>query len=79
MSLGDRLAQQGESAIQAARDILNEPYNLNNPIVAATAAIIVGIGIGLALSALMASKDDEISRLRADADDLKRRIEKLTG
>jgi hypothetical protein len=79
MPLDDRLAQQGGSAIQAARDILNEAYNLNNPIVAATAAIIVGVGIGFALSALLASKDDQISRLRADADDLKRRIENLSG
>jgi hypothetical protein len=71
--------EQGEGAVQLARDILNEAYNLNNPIVAATAAIIVGVGIGFALSALLAGKDDEIRRLRADADDLKQRIEKLSG
>jgi enoyl-CoA hydratase/carnithine racemase len=79
MPFESRLREQGEGAIQTARDILNEAYNLNNPIVAAAAAIIVGVGIGFALASLLASKDDEIKRLRADADDLKQRIEKLSG
>ena len=70
---------QSEGALQTARQMLGEVQNLNNPVVAATAAMIVGIGIGFALSSLLASKDDEIKRLRADADDLKQRIEKLSG
>jgi uncharacterized membrane-anchored protein YhcB (DUF1043 family) len=61
------------------RQMLGEVPNLNNPVVAATAALVVGIGIGFALSSLLASKDDEIRRLRADADDLKQRIERLSG
>ena len=37
----------------------------------------MGVGIGFALSTLLSSKDEEITRLRADADDLKQRVEKL--
>ena len=78
MRLIDRRATpQSEGALQTMRQVLSEVQNFNNPVVAATAAMIVGIGIGFALSALLATKDDEIRRLRADADELKRRIETL--
>jgi hypothetical protein len=77
MRLFDRLAPQNEGALQTVRQMLPEVQNLNNPIVAATTAMIVGIAIGYALSSLLASEDDEIRRLRADADDLKQRIDKL--
>jgi hypothetical protein len=71
MRLLDRLATpQSEGALQTMRQILGDVQNLNNPVVAATAAMIVGIGIGFAVSSLLASKDD---------DDLKQRIEKLSG
>jgi predicted amino acid dehydrogenase len=68
---------QSNGALQTVRQVLGEAQNLNNPVVAATAAMVVGIGIGFAVSSLLASKDDEIRRLRADADELKQRIEKL--
>jgi enoyl-CoA hydratase/carnithine racemase len=78
MRLIDRHATpQSEGAVQTMRQVLSEVHDSNNPVVAATAAMIVGIGIGFALSSLLATKDDEIKRLRADADDLKRRIETL--
>ena len=53
------------------RQMLNEAPNLDNPVVAATAATLVGVGIGFALSTLLSSKEEEITRLRADADNLK--------
>jgi uncharacterized membrane-anchored protein YhcB (DUF1043 family) len=61
------------------RQMLSEVQNINNPVVAATGAMIVGIALGFALSSLLVSKDDEIKQLRADADDLKQRIEKLSS
>ena len=78
MRLLDRqTVPQNNGTLQTMRQVLGEAQNLNNPVVAATAAMIVGLGIGFVLSLLLASKDDEIRRLRADADDLKQRIEKL--
>ena len=71
MYLRDRLTVQGNGAVQTMRQMLNEAPNLDNPVVAATAATLVGVGIGFALSTLLSSKDEEITRLRADADDLK--------
>jgi enoyl-CoA hydratase/carnithine racemase len=79
MRLRDRVTPEGEGALQTMRQMLSEVQNLNNPVVAAAGAVIVGIGIGFALALLVASKDDEIKRLRADADDLKQRIDKLSG
>jgi hypothetical protein len=79
MRLFDQLAPQSEGALQTMRQMLPEVQNLNNPIVAATAAMIVGMAIGYALPSLLASKDDEIGQLRADADDLKQRIDKLSS
>jgi hypothetical protein len=77
MYLRDRLTVQGNGALQTMRQMLNEAPNLDNPVVAATAATLVGVGIGFPLSTLLSSKDEEITRLRADADDLKQRVEKL--
>jgi hypothetical protein len=77
MRLQERLAAQGNRTLQTMRNVLCEVQNLSNPVVAATAAAIVGVAVGFSLSSLLASKDDEIRRLRTDADDLKRRIEKL--
>jgi uncharacterized membrane-anchored protein YhcB (DUF1043 family) len=59
--------------------MLPEVQSLSDPVVAATAALIAGIAIGFALASLLAGKDDEIKRLRTDADELKQRIEKLAG
>jgi len=80
MRLLDRqTTPQNEGTLQTVRQVLGEVQNLSNPVVAATAAMFVGIGIGFVLSLLLASKDDEIRRLRADADDLRQRIERLSS
>lgn len=77
MLVVDRLAPQSDRAIQTVRQILGEASNLNNPVVAGAAAMMVGIGIGFAMSGLLSGEDGEVARLRADADDLKQRIDKL--
>jgi hypothetical protein len=79
MRLLDRSAPQNEGALRTVRQMLPEVQSLSDPVVAATAALIAGIAIGFALASLLAGKDDEIKRLRTDADELKQRIEKLAG
>jgi uncharacterized membrane-anchored protein YhcB (DUF1043 family) len=73
----DRLAPQGEKVLQMTRQALNEAHNFNNPIVASTAALVAGVFIGVACSRLLASPDDEVKRLRAEANDLVKRIDSL--
>jgi hypothetical protein len=73
----DRVAPQGEKLIQITRQALNEAHNFNNPVVASAAALVAGVVIGVACSRLLANEDDEIKRLRAEANDLVRRIESL--
>jgi hypothetical protein len=73
----DRLAPQGEKMLQMTRQTLSEASNLSNPIVASTAALVAGVVIGVACSRLLVSPDDEIQRLRAEANGLLRRIDSL--
>jgi hypothetical protein len=73
----DRLAPQGEKVFQMTRQALNGAHKFNNPIVAGTAALVAGAIIGAACSRLLASEDSEIKRLRAEANDLIKRIDSL--
>jgi hypothetical protein len=73
----DRLAPQGEKVVKMTRQALNEVQNFNNPILASTAALIAGVCIGVAWSRLQANHDDDIKRLRSEANDLLKRIDSL--
>ena len=73
----DRLVPQGEKVFQVARQALNDASDFKNPIVAGTAGLIAGAVISAACLRLLASEDDEIKRLRAEASDLTRRIDSL--
>jgi hypothetical protein len=61
--LNRQATPRSNGALQATRQMLGDVQSLNNPVVTATAAMIVGIGIGYASSSLLASRDSEISRL----------------